>query len=485
MIVEFRTWLRYLLFRKSRKELDDEIQFHLAELIAAKMGEGVAEPEARRQALIEFGSLDATREKCEQQRAGWWAGIVAQDFRYALRGILRNPAFSITVVVTLMLGIGSSSAVFTVVDKILFRPLPYREAGQLVSVGLVAPIEPQEFMLGGSYYEWQDNQKPFVAMTSEAGVEPCDLTETNPLRLDCAKVEDNFLPTLGITPVVGRNFLPSEDRPNAPKAALISYALWRARYHQDSSIAGKIIRIDGKAAEIVGVLPQDFEMPRLQSADVLLPEALDVAAQRRADPGRPLWAFARLKEGVTSEQAKVQLGPLFEYSLRLAPAPFRKEVHYTVRPLRDRQFHNVHKAAWILLGLVTAVLLIASANVASLLTARRAGRQHEMAIRVALGASRSRLLQEAILEAFLLSVAGAVAGVALAAALLSLFVAIAPGGMPFLSAAKIDARVLIFTLSIGLLSTLGFGVTVTIMPAPPLGRRSRRRMRSRRRVRYR
>ncbi len=458
MIVEMWTRLRYLLFRKSRRELDDEVQFHLEQLIAEKMAAGVPAEEARREALIEFGSVDATRERCEEQRPGWWAGMVAHDFRYALRGCRRNPAFSIAVVVTLMLGIGSSTAVFTVVDKILFRPLPYGDAGRLVSVGLVAPIEPQEFMLGGSYYEWQDNQKPFVAMTSEAGVQPCDLTEVNPMRLDCASVENNFLPTLGITPVVGRNFLPSEDRPNAPKVALISYALWQRRFDRDPAIAGRFIRIDGKATQIVGVLPRDFEMPRLQAADVLLPESLDVAAQRRADPGRPLWAFARLKAGVTPEQAKVQLGPLFEYSLRLAPAPFRKEVHYTVRPLRDRQFHDVHRAAWILLGLVMAVLLIASANVASLLAARRAGRQHEMAVRAALGASRLRLLQEAIVESCVLCIAGAVAGVLLAAGLLRVFVAIAPGGMPFLSAARIDARVLIFTLLIAVLSTLGFGV---------------------------
>jgi len=262
MIIEF--WIRYrhLLFRKNRKELDEEIQFHLEQSIAARMRAGVSEPEARRQALIEFGGIDGTRENCERQHPRWWAGIVAKDFKFALRGLLRNPAFAIAVVVTLMLGIGSSSAVFTVVDKILFRPLPYRDAGQLVSVGLVAPIEPQEFMLGGSYYEWQDNQKPFVAMTSEIGVDACDLNEINPIRLDCASVEHNFLPTLGVTPVVGRNFLPSEDRPNAPKVALISYALWRTRFHRDPSVAGKIIRIDGKPTEIVGVLPQNFEMPQ-------------------------------------------------------------------------------------------------------------------------------------------------------------------------------------------------------------------------------
>ena len=458
MIVEVWTWLRFLLRRKNRKEFDSEIQFHLEHSIAVKMTAGITAAEARRQALIELGSLEAAREACEQQRPGLWGGIIVQDLSYALRGILRNPTFSIAVVLSLMLGIGSSSAVFTVVDKILFRPLPYRDPSRLVSVGLVAPIEPQEFMLGGSYYEWQDNQKPFVAMTSETGVEACDLTEVNPVRLDCARVENNFLPTLGVIPVIGRNFLPSEDRPNAPRVALISYTLWQTRFHREPSAVGKLIRIDGNPTEIIGVLPENFEMPRLQVADVLLPESLDIAAQRRADPGRPMWAFARLKGGVTPEQAKAQLQPLFEYSLRLAPAPFRKEVHYTVRALRDRQFHDVHRAAGILLALVLAVLLIAVANVASLLAARRAGRQREMAVRAALGANRSRLLQTAMLESFVLSAIGGVAGISLAAALLHLFIRLSPVGMPFLSAAKLDARVLIFSMLVGIFCALGFGL---------------------------
>lgn len=457
MITELLTRIRFLIRRKRPSEFDEELQFHLERSLVARIAAGHPENEARRQALVEFGSIEASREQCERQRPGWWLGAVARDLKFALRGFRRNPIFSVAVVWTLMLGIGSTSAVFSVVDRILFRPLPYRNADRLVSVGLVAPIEPQEFMLGGSYYEWQDNQKPFVAMTSETGVEPCDLTEVNPVRLDCASVESDFLPTLGIAPVVGRNFLPGEDRPNAPRAALISFALWRARFQMDPAIAGKVIQIDGKPTQIVGVLPQDFEMPRLQSADVLVPEALDVAAQRRANPGRPMWAIARLKPGVTAEQAKAQLEPLFEYSLRQAPAPFRKEVHYTVRPLRDRQFQNVHRAALILFGLVLAVLLIACANVASLLMARRAGRQREMAVRAALGAGRTRLLLQSITESFVLSGIGVVAGALFALALLRLFVAMAPQGMPFLSAARIDERVLGFTLCASLLCAIGFG----------------------------
>jgi predicted permease len=458
MLRELWTWMRFLFRGKTHADVDEELGFHLERQVEANVAAGMSREEAQRQAAIAFGGVERAREACREERPGYPLEALGHDFRFAMRGFRRNPAFSLTVVVTLMLGIGSTTAVMSVVDRILFRPLPYGDAGRLVSVGLVAPIEPQEFMLGGSYYEWQDNQKPFTALTSEIGTTACDLTETNPLRLDCAGVEANFLPTLGVMPAAGRNFLPSEDRPNAPKVALISYGLWKSRFHLDAGAVGRVIQLDGAGYEVVGVLPRDFEMPRLQAADILVPERLDVAAQRRADPGRPMWAFARLKPGITPEQAHAQLEPLFDYSLRLAPAPFRKEVHYTVRPLRDRQFHDVRRAAWVLLGLVMAVLLIACANVASLMTARRASREREIAVRSALGAGRMRLLRQAMTESLVLSVAGGAAGALFAVGLLRLFVAMAPEGMPFLSAARIDVRILGFAMLVSVAAAAGFGL---------------------------
>jgi putative ABC transport system permease protein len=285
MLNEFLTRLRIFIAGRSRAEVDEEASFHLDQQIEANIAAGLSPEEARRQAGIAFGSVQRMREQCLEERPSYWIDSFAQDIRYAVRGIRRNPTFSLTVVLTLMLGIGSATAVFSVVDRILFRSLPYGDSERLVSVGLVAPIEPEEFMLGGSYYEWQDNQKPFTALTSEIGTEPCDLTERDPARLDCARVEGNFLPTLGVTPLLGRNFTEAEDRPNGPRVAMMSYGLWSGRFQRDPGVVGKVIRIDGHATEIVGVLPKDFEMPRLQTADLLLPQALDVAAERRADPG--------------------------------------------------------------------------------------------------------------------------------------------------------------------------------------------------------
>jgi putative ABC transport system permease protein len=458
VLKEFLTRLRFFLADRSHAEVDQELQFHLEQQIEANIQAGMSPAEARRQAAIAFGGLERAREECHEQHPGYWLERLCQDVRYAIRGFRRNPTFSLTVVLTLMLGIGSTTAVFSVVDRILFRSLPYSNSDRLVSVGLVAPIEPQEFMLGGSYYEWQDNQKPFVALTSEIGAEPCDLTEDKPVRLDCARVEGNFLPTLGVAPVIGRNFSADEDRPNGPKVALISYALWLNRFHLDRRVVGKLIRIDGHATEVVGVLPKDFEMPRLQAADVMLPQALDAAAERRADPGHPMWAFARLKPGVSIEQAKAELQPLFEYSLRLAPAPFRKEVHLEVRSLRDRQIHDVRLAAWVLLGLVMAVLLIACANVTSLLMARGASREKELAVRSALGASRMRLVRQALTESLTLSFVGGVAGCLFAWLLLRLFIVMAPDGLPFLKRAQIDVRILGFSLVTSLACAAFFGL---------------------------
>jgi putative ABC transport system permease protein len=458
MLNELLTRLRFVIARKTHREVDEELQFHLEQQTRINIAAGMPPQEARRQAVIAFGGIERAREECREQRPGYFVETIFQDVRYAVRGFRRNPVFTITIVLTLMLGIGATTAVFSAVDRILFRNLPYGHADRLVSVGLVAPIMQQEFMLGGSYYDWRDNQTPFEAFTSETGVNPCDLTEEKPARLSCAGVEASFLPALGLSPILGRNFTAEEDRPNAPKVALISYQLWQNHFGRDPGTVNKLVSFDGQPVRVIGVLPKDFEMPTLEPADVLVPQALDEAEQRKADPGRVMYAFARLRPGVSIEQAKAALHPVFDYSLRLAPPQFRKEVHLQVRSLRDRQVHDVRLIAWVLFGVVMAVLLIACATVASLLMARGAGRERELAVRSALGASRIRLVRQALTESFVLSLASAAAGYAFAELLLHLFIAIAPEGIPFLGKAQIDTRIILFMLLISLLCAVLFGL---------------------------
>jgi predicted permease len=459
-----RFFIRQSLMKRARqRELDEELQFHVERAAEANIAAGMTPQEARRRALVDFGGVERTRDECYRQRPGWWLGTVAQDVRYALRGFRRNPGFTVTVIAMLALGIGSTTAVFSVVDRILFRGLPYAHDDRLVSLGLVQSLEKQEFMLGGFFYEWRDNQKPFEAVTFERGVGDCNLNDANPVHLKCALVAQNFLPTLGISPVLGRNFLPEEDLPNGPKVALISDGLWLSRFNRDPGVLSKTVDLDGQQHRIVGVLPRNFEMPRLQAADIVLPAQMDVAAQHTVNSGigYPMWAFARLKPGVSLAEAKAEMEPLFKHTQLWIPAEIRREFRLQIRSIRDRQMQEAYAAAWILLGAVLAVLLIACANIASLFSARGAVRERELAVRSALGASRGRLIRQTLTEAFLLTAAGAASGCMLAAILLRIFMAIAPSGIPFLAKAQLDARILLFTIA----TSLVCAILVGILPA--------------------
>jgi putative ABC transport system permease protein len=385
-----------------------------------------------------------------------------QDLRVAARGFRKNPTFTLTAVLAIALGIGATTAVFSVVDRLLFRSLPYAKADRLVSVGLVAPIEPQEFMLGADYVKWRERQTPFESITSWTGIADCDLTDQNPLRLACARVESTFLSTLGVAPSLGRNFRRDEDRPNTSPVALLSHGLWQSRFGGEPRVIGRAISLDGRPTTVIGILPRDFELPNLSRPDLLVPQALDEAPQQGSGTGLVVRAFARLRPDVTVEQARAALRPLFDESLESVPAPFRAEVELSVRSLRDRQVQDVRLASWILLASVAAVMLIACANVANLLLARAVARQRELAIRATLGAGRGRLIRQQLAESLLLALLGGAAGCALGSALLRVFVAIAPEGIPRLQQATLDPRVLLFTLGVSLVSGLLFGLASSL-----------------------
>jgi len=389
--------------------------------------------------------------------------ILFHDVRYAARCLMRSRTFAAAAIVALALGIGAGTTVFSVVDRILFRSLPYRQADRLVSFGMVAPIIPQEFMLSYDYLDWRASQTPFESMGSWiVGVRACDLNDTKPLRLECARADSTLLPTLGTEVIAGRNFTSAEERPNAPKTALISNALWRSRFGEDPGAVGKTMPLDGQVVTIAGILPPEFELPTLERVDVLLPQVLDEPEQRSRRLAMPLYAVARLKPGIGEAQAAAALQPLFNQSLKAVTRSFRKDVKLRVRPLRDRQIQDSRLASWVLMGSVLAVLLIACANVANLLLARAATRERELAVRAALGAGRGRLVRQVLTESTLLALMGGAAGCALAFVLLRFFVAMAPEGIPRLDQAALDPRVLAFTLLLSLSCGVLFGLALAL-----------------------
>lgn len=465
MLKEWLTRFRFLVASKPRHEIDEELQFHLEEQTRANIAVGMAPQEAHRQAVIALGGVEKAKEQAHEQRPGFYVETLTQDIRYAIRGFARNPVLTLTILVTLMLGIGATTAIFSIVDRILFRSLPYAGADHLVSLGMVHSVETQEFLMGNFYYDWRDHQKPFEAMTSEqTGAHECDLTEGKPAQLSCESVEGNFLSVLGVPPVLGRNFLAEEARPGGPDVALISYGLWLTHYGLEPGILNKTISIDGSPVRVVGVLPRNFEMPRLQAVDVLFPMVVDEVADRAANGGygSPRRAFARLKPGVTLQQAQAEIEPLFQQDLKLVPSELRYDVHLKVRSLRERQMQDARLAAWVLLGAVFAMLMIACANVASLLMARGAARGREFAVRSALGASRARLARQALTEALLLSVGGALAGFALAEGLLHFFIAIAPASIPYLGKTGLDLRIIGFTVLLSIACGVLFGLAPSL-----------------------
>ena len=286
-------------FSKSARdaELDEELRAHLEALAEENVRRGMTVEEARRAARRNW------RRGANTRSISGVSGLplldtLQQDLRFALRGLTQRPGFAIVTILILALGIGATTAVFSVVDRVLFRSLPYRHDERLVSFGVKAPFEGIEFMLAPEYAVLRTQPGPFESMTSlTPGGADCDITEQNAARMTCALVESTFLSTLGIAPVLGRDFTRDDDRPKAPRVALLSYGLWQARFGGDPRVAGRTISLDGKPITIIGVLPSSFEMPTLTRADILLPQALDEAALDRNNPRVLLRAFARLKPG--------------------------------------------------------------------------------------------------------------------------------------------------------------------------------------------
>jgi predicted permease len=444
---------------KPDDELREEIDSHLAMRREWNEQQGLSPADARQAAHRQFGGGLRALEDMRAVHRWIWLDQAVQDVRYSLRGFRHSPGFAAIAIATLAIGIGASTAVFSAVDPLLFRPLPYPHGDRLVSVGYFGPVDSNEFQLVSTHFDWRREQVPFESLTAMRTGGQCDLGSEVPRTVPCYQVEANFLPTLGVAPLMGRLFTADEDRPGGPRVALISDALWQSEFGGDASVLDRTITVDEQRVRILGVLPRGFVMPQLGEVDLLQPARFDESLPHSQASQQFIRSFARLREGVTVQQAREQLQPLFEDSVRKdVPAELRSDVRLVVRSLRDRQYHDLIPASWMLLGAVGALLLLACFNVANLLLARTAARRRELALRAAIGAGRGRLIRQMSTESLILALAGGTAGTLLALVLVRLFVRLASGSAFPFEKVVVDARILIFSLAVSVLSAFVFGV---------------------------
>jgi predicted permease len=379
-----------------------------------------------------------------------------QDVRYGLRTLAHNAGFTIVAILTLTLGIGANTAIFSVINGVLLRPLPYYDPSRLVILGEKTPEFDMMSLSYPNYLDWEKDNRCFASLAAVRWMD-FDLTGLGmPEHLNGKMVSAGFFPTLGITPLLGRDFSPQDDHLGAGRVAMISGGLWKRRFGASPDVIGKLITLNGQGYTVIGVIPADFRFQGPADAVTLLGQWDDVLAHsREAHPG--LRAVGRLKPGVSREQAQSDMNSV---AAQLAQAYPKSNAHHgvSIRPLAEEIVGDVRPALLVLLGAVGFVLLIACANVANLLLARSASRRREMAVRAALGASQARMVRQVLTESVLMAVAGGALGLFLARLGTQAVVAAIPGGLPRMENIGVDGWVLAFTLAVSVATGVIFGL---------------------------
>jgi putative ABC transport system permease protein len=450
----FTTRLRALLRRDAvLQDIDEELRAHIEMETEANREVGMAPDEARLSATKSFGNFGSIKDLAYQVRGGGFMETLWQDLRYSGRMLLKHPGFTLIAVLTLTLGIGANTAIFSIVNAVLLRPFPYNAPEQLVIVG--------EYVEGGSvsypnFADWKDDRKVFDGASAVRSNESFNFTGAgDPERLQGRLVSAGFLSLLGVSPLVGRDFIAEDDRPGATPAAILSYGFWNRRFANDQNIVGKQITLNNQSFTVVGVTPQNFEFA--MPADVSIPIGLsaDRFKTRGADPG--ISVVARLKPQASLQQAESELNVIYKRLEQQYPDSNTGR-NARLMPLHENFVGSVRQPLLILLGAVGLVLLIACANVANLLLVRSSTRQREISVRVALGASGWRITRQLLTESVVLAAIGGALGVLLAHWGTSFIAYQLPDGIPRLNQAHVDARVLMFTLGVSLMTGLLFGL---------------------------
>jgi predicted permease len=446
--------------RRTSDDFAEEIKAHL-ELEADELKQdGLTDDDARRKAKVHFGSIGMTQERFRVRNRIEWLDNIARDLRFAIRQLVKNPTFAATTVFVLALGLGASTAIFGFVDAALIKPLPYRHPGRLVSVFETVESCPLCNVSYLNFRDWQRVVRSFSSLDVWGYDRYTVRTSGGTESADGTRVSDGFFRTLGVAPLLGRDFYAGEDKPGAPRTVILSYEAWQKRFGARPEALGKTIQLDDRDYTIIGVLPREFHFaPRGPSefwAALNDPSGCD---KRRACHG--LFGIARLKDGVSASAASSEMQSIAAQLGKRFPDSNRGYGAVTV-PLNDSVVGEIRPVLLALFGSAGLLLLIACVNVTGLLLLRSEGRQHEIAVRGALGASSSRLLQQFITEALLLAAAGTCLGLACAFAAMRLLPHLIPANridaMPFLLGLGVNPHVAAFAALSALLATLLFAL---------------------------
>ena len=453
------------LFSRSKvdREIDAELRFHIEMRIDENLANGMPEEEARRDALLRFGNLSSTKEHVTGADAALTLYSVWSDIRHACRQLRKNPGFSSTAILVLALGMCASIAIFAFVDAVLIRPLPYQSPSRLVALFESTSLGPRFHLSYLDYLDWKRQNKVFDSLEAYDNLFFAQSTRTGTQRVPGATVSAGFFRTLGIAPILGRDFHEGEDTPSAPRTVILSYAAWQNHYGKREDVLGQTVTLEGVPYVIIGVLPQEFHFAPVGPSEfwTSLHESSD--PNNRGSHG--LWAIARLKDGMTLDSASADMSSIAEQLARRYPDSDGGR-GATVFPLSEVIVGNLRPILLLLLSGAVLLLLIACVNVSGLMLLRSENRRHEIAVRGALGASRMRLFRQFVTEGVLLAAAGSAMGAGAAYGAIHLLLKLVPAkmleDMPYLGGLGLNLHVTGFAVATGLMMAILFSLTPSL-----------------------